>query len=74
MLPASLLRIWKQDGWIRRLSGLTCEPSTAKAGVEQWIASRLAIPANRSASLDASGLSKTHGGIASTRNDEVNSR
>ncbi len=58
MLPASLSRIWKQDGWIRRLSGLTCEPSTAQVGVEQWIASRLAIPASRSASLDASGLSK----------------
>jgi len=31
MSPASLSRIWKQDGWIRRLSGLMCEPSMAQA-------------------------------------------
>ena len=61
MSRASLSRIWKQDDWIRRLSGLTCEPSTAQAGVEQWIASRLDIPASRLASLDASEPIKTHG-------------
>jgi hypothetical protein len=74
MSPASLSRTWKQDGWIRRLSGLMLEPSTAQAGVEQWIASRLAIRASRSASQDASEPTKTHGGIASIRNVEVNSR
>ena len=61
MSPASLLRIWKQDGWIRRLSGLTLEPLTAQAGVEQWIASQRAIPASRSASPDAREQTKTHG-------------
>ncbi len=59
MSPASLLRIWKQDGWIRRLSGLTCEPLTAQAGVEQWIASQRAIPASRSASQGKNALPMT---------------
>ena len=61
MSPASLLRIWKQDGWIRRLSGLTCEPLTAQAGAEQWIASQLDIPVSRLASPDAREPTKTHG-------------
>lgn len=57
----SLLRIWKQDGWIRRLSGLMCEPLTAQAGAEQWIGSLPDIPASRSASRDASAPTKTQG-------------
>jgi hypothetical protein len=57
----SLLRIWKQDGWIRRLSGLMYEPSTAQAGVKQWIALRRAIPASRSASQGKNALPVTHG-------------
>jgi hypothetical protein len=61
MSPACLLRIWKQDGWIRRLSGLTLEPSTAQAGVEQWIASRLDIPASHSASQERNVLPMTPG-------------
>ena len=59
MSPASLLRIWKQDGWIRRLSGLMLEPLTAQAGVEQWIASQRAIPASRSASQGKNALPMT---------------
>jgi hypothetical protein len=59
MSPASLSRIWKQDGWIRRLSGLMLEPSTAKAGVAKLIASLPDTPASRSASRDASEPTKT---------------
>ncbi len=58
MSPASLLRIWKQDGWIRRLSGLTLEPLTATHGVAKLIVSLPDTPASRSASPAASGLSK----------------
>ena len=61
MSPASLSRIWKQDGWIRRLSGLMLEPSTAQAGVAKLIASLLDTPASRLASRDASEPIKTHG-------------
>lgn len=32
-------RRWKQGGFIRRLSGLTLEPSTAQLGVDAWISS-----------------------------------
>jgi len=59
MSPASLLRIWKQDGWIRRLSGLTLEPLTASHGVEKLIASLPDTPASRSASRGVSEPTKT---------------
>ncbi len=61
MSPASLSRIWKQDGWIRRLSGLMLEPSMASHGAAKLIASLPDIPASRSASLDASEPIKTQG-------------
>lgn len=32
-------RKWSAAPWMRRLSGLTCEPSTLARGVESWIAS-----------------------------------
>ena len=32
-------RKWKQGGFIRRLSGATCEPLTASRGVASWIGS-----------------------------------
>ena len=57
----SLSRIWKQDGWIRRLSGLMLEPSMASHGAAKLIASRLDTPASRLASQDASEPTKTHG-------------
>ncbi len=59
MSPASLLRIWKQDGWIRRLSGLTYEPLTASHGVEKLIASLPDTPASRSASQGKNALPMT---------------
>lgn len=60
MSPASLSRTWKQDGWIRRLSGLMLEPSTANHGAAKLIASLPDIPASRSASQGASEPTKTH--------------
>lgn len=44
MPPQSLRRAWKKGGWIRRLYGLTCAPSTANLGVASWIASLAANP------------------------------
>ena len=39
---------WKRRTWIRRLSGLTCAPSTVERGVDAWISSLPGSPANRS--------------------------
>jgi hypothetical protein len=44
--PEKLSRKWKRDGWMKRLSGLTLEPSTAQDGVERWILSLEAFHAN----------------------------
>lgn len=41
-------RGWKTRPWIRRLSGVTCEPSTLARGVERFISSLPAIHANPS--------------------------
>lgn len=53
--PQAWLRAWKRGGFIRLLSGLTCEPSTLAHGAAQWIASCRAIHAKETASLE-SGL------------------
>lgn len=47
--PQAWLRRWKQGGFIRRLSGLTCSPSTLDLGVASFISSLLAIPARTTA-------------------------
>lgn len=57
----SLSRAWKTKPWIRRLSGLTCAPSTADAGVGKWIASLPATPVNRSPSPASAAATKTLG-------------
>lgn len=44
---------WTKVAWMRRLSGLTSSPSTAKHGVDAWISSLRAIRASRSALQDA---------------------
>lgn len=44
LLPASLSRLWKRESLIRRLSGLTCSPSTVQRGADEWIAS---LPVSR---------------------------
>jgi len=47
--PQAWLRRWKQGGFIRLLSGLICEPSTADAGVDSFISSLREIPAKTTA-------------------------
>lgn len=47
--PQAWSRRWKQGGFIRRLSGLTCSPSTLDRGVEQFISSLVATPAKTTA-------------------------
>lgn len=48
-MPArSWLRAWRKGGWMTRLFGRICEPSTAELGAELWILSLLATRASRS--------------------------
>lgn len=53
-------RACKTASWTRPLSGRTYTPSTAARGVESWIASLAATPANRSAPQASDGAPKTH--------------
>lgn len=60
--PRAWSRQWKRGGFIRRLSGLTCEHSTLEHGVEQFISSLLAIHAKETQSLESgSATSMTAG-------------
>lgn len=60
--PRAWSRRWKQGGFIRLLSGLTCERSTLDHGVEQFISSLLAIHAKETQSLESgSATSMTAG-------------
>ena len=64
MPPPSWQRAWKKGGWIQRLSGTMSPPSTADAGVAQWISSLRASRANpsaRPAHNRATGTSATSG-------------
>lgn len=45
--PQAWSRRWKQGGFIRLLSGATCEHLTADAGVDMWISSHLGTPARK---------------------------
>ncbi len=56
--PEFWRRAWKRATWLRRLSGLTCEPLTATRGVERWISSLVAslVPTSHS---PASGPAST---------------
>ena len=47
--PSYWLRKWQRGGYLKLLSGLTCEPSTLEAGAAQWMESWRATPANHSA-------------------------
>lgn len=51
--PQAWSRRWKQGGFIQRLSGLTCEPSTLDRGVEQFISSLRATPARTTPSPES---------------------
>ena len=44
--PASLQRAWRTKLWMKRLSGLILQPSTARRGVDAWISLLPARPAN----------------------------
>ena len=59
--PQSLRNKWKKGGFIRLLSGLTFEPSTASLGVESWIASLRDSHANHSARQESKKEQKTPG-------------
>lgn len=62
MQPRALSRAWKTGGFIRRLSGLTLEPSTLDACVDSWIASLQATRASQTASQgDRGGQPMTAG-------------
>lgn len=57
LLPHKLPALWKREPLIRRLSGLTCSPSTAQRGVDAWICSLRDSRARTSASqAEGSGL------------------
>jgi hypothetical protein len=59
--PQSLRNKWKKGGFIRLLSGLTFEPSTASLGVESWIASLRDSHANHSAKQESKKEQKNPG-------------
>lgn len=48
--PRSWSRVWRTVHWMRHLSGLTSEPSTADDGVARWIASWADSPASHTVS------------------------
>ena len=62
MQPRNLLRSWKRAAWIRRLSGLTCSPSTLEHGAARWIASLQASPASRTVSPASEPAPATNAG------------
>ena len=51
--PQAWSRRWKQGGFIRRLSGLTCEPSTLDHGVASFIFSLRETPARTTPSPES---------------------
>lgn len=55
--PRAWLRRWRQGGFIRLLSGLTCAPSTLAHGADAWISSLLATRA-KAIALPESGLAR----------------
>lgn len=62
--PQAWSRAWKRGGFIRLLSGLTCEPSTLEHGVARWIASCRAIPAKETASPESGSARLTTAGCS----------
>lgn len=62
--PQAWSRQWKRGGFIRRLSGLTLDPSTAQAGVDSWISSLRAIRAKETASPESGSANSTIGGCS----------
>lgn len=52
--PRYWRRAWKIKSWMRHLSGLSLEPSTADRGAKLWILSLLPLPASPTASPEKS--------------------
>ena len=65
----SWLTRWKRGGWIKRLCGRICEPSTAQHGVDAWISLLRVIPASPSLSQD-SGKERTTSGTSGPKSIE----
>ena len=53
---------WRKKPWLRHLSGVTCEPSTADRGVALWISSLAATRVSRSV-MPGNGLASLMSGI-----------
>ncbi len=62
--PQAWSRAWKRGGFIRLLSGLTCEPSTLEHGAAQWIASFREIPVKETALPESGSASSTTDGCS----------
>lgn len=60
--PRAWLRRWRQGGFIRLLSGLTCEPSMLARGADAWISSLRATPARATAWPESGSASLTTAG------------
>lgn len=65
LLRANLRRLWKRERLIKRLSGLTFEPSMAQRGADAWIASLPGSLVKTSLSL-ASALVSTESALDSS--------
>ena len=63
-LPQTWSRRWKRESWMKRLSGLTCEPLTVHLSSEKWILSLPDSHASLSHALESvkePGMSATFG-------------
>src|SRR5262245_58911926 len=67
---------WRKRSWIKRLSGLTCEPSMLARGVEQSISSARAIHASHSHTLAIEQVPTTNDtcGLRSTESSKSAAR
>lgn len=73
-MPAqSWQRVWKKEGWIRRLCGRILEPSMAAHGVESWISSLRATRVNPSATPGYNSERTIPGIFGSTSGESSNS-
>ena len=61
--PQAWSRRWKQGGFIRLLSGLTCSPSTLDHGVAQFISSLREIHAKTTASQESAPVQTVSGSL-----------
>ena len=59
--PGVWFRRWKRDAWLRLLCSRMCEPSTAAAGVDAWIASLRGSRASRSRAPGSGSGATTRG-------------